>query len=246
MVNIIEKGIPTGVSIEDYGVRERTKRIKQVWNNKQGYILDLGCGYGVYTKLLSEMATFAVGLDVEFNFIKEAKKKNSSDDIEFVLASGEYLPFKNEVFDSVFLIETLEHVPHDGRVLREVYRVLKRDGEVIITVPNKYFPFETHSIKIYGRIIEPPIPLFSWLPNKIRKNYERARVYTTNGLTKLLEEIGFCIYSCTYIPPLLIGKSFFKPNGGGKLNTIRKFIGWVFSKTPLKKISMSILICAKR
>jgi hypothetical protein len=126
--------------------------------------------------------------------------------------------------------------------LKETHRVLT-DGEIIITTPNKYFPFETHSIKIGKRTIEPPIPLFSWLPRRVRKNYERARVYTTKELIKILDEVGFSS-TINYIPPLLEGKPF--PKKGRYLSVMRRLIEWLFSKAPVKYLSMSMLVVARK
>jgi SAM-dependent methyltransferase len=112
---MIDRGVLTGESIEEYGVMKRIERIKHIWKNDQGYILDVGCGYGAYTKLLAGNSILAVGLDIKWEFIKKARKENSGENIEFVLASGDFLPFKAETFDSVFLIETLEHILDDGK-----------------------------------------------------------------------------------------------------------------------------------
>lgn len=239
----IDRGVPTGETFEDYGVKKRVKRIKGVWKNNQGFILDLGCGYGAYTKVFAEDAILAVGLDVERNFLKRAKEKNSGDNIEFILASGDFLPFTDEAFNSVFLIETLEHVLDDEKVLREVHRVLCYNGEVIITVPNKLFPFETHSIRLGLKVIEPPIPFFSWFPNRIRRKHERARVYAPNSLAKSLMK-HFAIRQINYIPPLLEGPPF--PKDGYWLTVIRNMVEKLFSKTPFKYLSMSILVVAQK
>ena len=239
----IERGVPTGETLWDYGVVKRIEKIRQRWEGGRGVILDVGCGYEAYIKAFAKNAVLAVGLDVEREFIKRAKKRNSGSNIEFVLGSGEFLPFRDEVFDSAFLIETLEHVLDEAKVLNEVHRVLSCSGEVIITVPNKFFPFETHSIKLGLKIIEPPIPFFSWLPNRIRNKHERARIYTPSALVKSLTG-QFSLRQINYIPPLLEGRPFQKNRCW--LMAVRNLIEKLFSKVPFKYLSMSILVVAQK
>ncbi len=153
------------------------------------------------------------------------------------------MPFRDESFDSVFLIEVLEHVLDEVKVLNEAHRVLSCGGEAIITVPNKLFPFETHSIRLGLKVIEPPIPFFSWLPNRIRNKHERARVYAPSGLVKSLTR-QFSIRQIDYIPPLLEGRPFQK--NGCWLIAVRNLAEKVFSKIPFKWLSMSILVVAQK
>lgn len=55
-----------------------------------------------------------------------------------LIAEGEELPFKDGVFDAVLCTEVLEHLHSPGRLLREMGRVLKRDGDLVITTPNAW------------------------------------------------------------------------------------------------------------
>jgi len=56
----------------------------------------------------------------------------------FIIADGCNLPFKNEQFNTVCLAEVLEHVPEPLLLIKEAERVLKKNGLVLITVPDEY------------------------------------------------------------------------------------------------------------
>ncbi|RLI73496.1 hypothetical protein DRP04_15735 [Archaeoglobales archaeon] len=90
-------------------------------------VLDVGCG-NKRMKVYLPDNTFYIGLDI-------VKSKRPD-----VVAHGGYLPFKNESFDTVLLLEVLEHVECPLFVLKECVRVSKR--RVIISVPNPYALFE--------------------------------------------------------------------------------------------------------
>ena len=60
--------------------------------------------------------------------------------MELVCGSAENLPFKSNLFDVVTLFEVIEHIPPNQvhLVVREIFRVLKKGGKVILTTPNPY------------------------------------------------------------------------------------------------------------
>jgi ubiquinone/menaquinone biosynthesis C-methylase UbiE len=95
--------------------------------------------------------------------------------------SAEDLKFRENIFDTVLMIEVLEHIPDDMKALKEAYRVLKPGGKLIITAPNKLFPFETHGFRIGQRAYGTKglgFPVLPFLPEQLRRNIANARVYT--------------------------------------------------------------------
>jgi len=83
--------------------------------------LDLGCG----PRLLGSKA------NVDLCIYSNSKTSGS-----FVIASGEYLPFKDESFDAVTSIEVIEHVHNPTLLLVEIKRVLRKGGVLYMTTPN--------------------------------------------------------------------------------------------------------------
>lgn len=98
-------------------------------------LLDLGCASGYYTSYFSKNAIETFGVDPNPEFIKEAKEKYPK--INFKASKAEALPFKNNFFDAVLLLDVLEHVEDDKKTIDEVYRVLKPGGILILTTPHK-------------------------------------------------------------------------------------------------------------
>ena len=99
-------------------------------------ILDVGCAEGFVTSFLSQLSADVVGIDIEedIRFAKD-KVKNAS----FIRASITHLPFRDQVFEAITLLEVLEHL-QDQTIkegIKELDRVLKSGGILIISVPYK-------------------------------------------------------------------------------------------------------------
>jgi SAM-dependent methyltransferase len=181
-------------------------------------ILEIGCGKGVYLNLLSHYASYLVGIDINAAYLAEAGKKDSIAVLE--LMSAEDLKFKDACFDAVVIIEVLEHLPFDRKAISEISRVLKPGGILILTAPNKWFPFETHGIRI-GRIqmrfpFTAMFPFSPLYPLRLRNIMANARVYSYSQLKNLLIENGFLVNRISYLTPCL--DSF--QNRSGLLNKL--------------------------
>ncbi|NLN91853.1 MAG: class I SAM-dependent methyltransferase [Candidatus Hydrogenedens sp.] len=102
-------------------------------------ILDIGCGTGLYFEWLSPLAERIDALDSSQEMIAVARKFTIARTMNRVhLQSGEAeaLPFEDESFDGVIALDMLHHVEDADEVLREVRRVLKKDGFFLLLEPN--------------------------------------------------------------------------------------------------------------
>ncbi len=103
--------------------------------------LDVGCASGYMVseiaKSYPEAEYFAI--DVYDKAIDHAKRKYSN--IKFQEASADKLPFKDSAFDLVLCYETIEHVENPKECLREMKRVLKKDGTLILCMDSGSFLF---------------------------------------------------------------------------------------------------------
>ena len=162
-------------------------------------LLDIGCGNGASMFLLSKKMKYCVGIDInndnedEFN---RYKKEYNIENCEFRVL--DIVKNKSrEKFDRIISFEVIEHLTSESGV-KFYFDSLKDNGIMAVSVPNKWWPFETHGAKLpllpWNRI-----PFFSWLPRPIHEKYANARIYTKNRITKLLEKHGFEVLSLHYI-----------------------------------------------
>jgi SAM-dependent methyltransferase len=94
-------------------------------------VLDLSCGEGSTSKMLAEKGFSVVATEYVYPpFIGDHVRRVGGVDL------SEPLPFKDSSFDGVNLIEVIEHVEHQAQLIREIARVLKSDGVVVISTPN--------------------------------------------------------------------------------------------------------------
>ncbi len=158
-----------------------------------GRLLDAGCGNGAQTALFVQDFKQVIGVDVQVHPMAQ-----STVDAGWVAAAGEYLPFKSESMDAITSFEVLEHVNDPHEAVREFYRVLKPGGQAVISVPNKWWVFETHGAYLpllpWNRV-----PFFSWLPTPLHERWAKARIYTRRRLYNLLRDGGFSKVRIWYI-----------------------------------------------
>jgi SAM-dependent methyltransferase len=105
------------------------------------------------------------------------------------VASAEALPFLDGAFDVVFSHEVLEHLPDDRQAVVEAVRVLQRPGgHLVVFVPNRGYPFETHGIYWRGQYRFGNIPLVNYLPARWRNRFcPHVRAYTGRDVQRLVE-----------------------------------------------------------
>lgn len=106
---------------------------------KNKVVLDVACGEGYGTYYLSQFAAKIVGVDIDSDVIRNAKKKYERDNLTYVEGLAENLDFPTGYFDVVVSFETIEHLRKENqeRFLSEVKRVLKPNGVFIVSTPDK-------------------------------------------------------------------------------------------------------------
>jgi|GEM_PF-6302888 len=124
-------------SSENYGKTIHKKLLVKflgdVTNKK---ILEIGCGDGRYLKFLQERGAYVIGLDISDVALSLAKKRG-----QVIKADARNLPFKSNVFDAVFSFGVVEHFDETQKAINEHQRVTKKDGIIIISVPNIFSPY---------------------------------------------------------------------------------------------------------
>jgi len=141
-------------------------------------ILEVGANMGQYTTLFAERGFRMVGIDLSDKAV-EVGKKNASllnlKNIDYFQADTEDLSlFEDGTFDGAVSFSTLRYVPNLKKALKEIHRVTKKDGVVVLDFPNKYCPW------------------FTMLKNKFGvENHIYDHFFSVGELVPLFKETGF-------------------------------------------------------
>ena len=198
----------------------------------RGKLLVNGCGLGEYLTRLAHEAELAVGLDIEFPRLLEAKKKNE----HLVCAAGEHLPFRSGQFTAVLSNEVIEHVENDRAAIEESARSLKEGGSLILFCPNRGYPFETHGVYWHGKYHFGNKLFVNYLPRCLRNRLvPHVRVYTSRDLKKLFHGLPLKIERMATIFGAYDNIVEKLPLLGKMLRAVI----YVIEKTPLNRLGLS-------
>jgi len=116
---------------------------------KTDKILDIGCGTGRVTRLISKKAKKVIGIDFSNEMIEIAKEKSKDiKNIEYQKVDiTKKLPFKNNSFDKITAILVINHIKNANQLFKEIHRVLKKGGTLLIDDFNTEFkkPFKSRN-----------------------------------------------------------------------------------------------------
>ncbi len=137
--------------------------VKRVGDVKGKKILDVGFGSGGVSVAFARSGGVVSGVDVdqELKDVAERLAKESNLNIDFKIYNGVDLPFPADYFDFIVCSSVLEHVSFPEKVLNDMLRVLKPGGRMLLSLPNKYAPKETHTLAYF----------VSYMPRKIADQY---------------------------------------------------------------------------
>ena len=119
---------------------------KSFLNEPYKNILDIACGTGRFFKLYHGKI---YGIDISEDMLKEAKKRKGN--LILKKADGENIPYKNDFFDVSITSQFIKHTPFYQNVIKEMARVTKKGGAIIIDFPNRYsitYPITKIRIKL--------------------------------------------------------------------------------------------------
>jgi SAM-dependent methyltransferase len=100
---------------------------------ENGNLLDIGCGTGGFLRNMQTLGWNVFGVEPDVNAVERGRKFNNINIFEGTL---EKAAFPDETFDAITLIHVIEHLDDPTRTLREIYRILKKDGTFVIITPN--------------------------------------------------------------------------------------------------------------
>ncbi|MBS3175079.1 class I SAM-dependent methyltransferase [Candidatus Woesearchaeota archaeon] len=142
-------------------------------NGKGLKLLDIACGRGFLLKAASSKGFEISGIDISKEAIELAKLNVPNASLK--VGAAEKLPFKDNYFDVVFCLGSLEHFLDQEKAISEIKRVSKKDSRLFIMVPNKdfiLFKFTNHEGTHQSEIQE-----------TLRTNNEWVNLFRKNGLS---------------------------------------------------------------
>jgi 2-polyprenyl-3-methyl-5-hydroxy-6-metoxy-1,4-benzoquinol methylase len=123
-------------------------------------VLDVACGTGFGSKALAESGAEVVAIDIDEGAITYARENFAHEKVTYEVGDASDITHEDESFDLVVSFETIEHLPEALRAkyLRELGRVLRPDGKLILSTPNKpitspwsFKPSNKHHVKEFTR-----------------------------------------------------------------------------------------------
>lgn len=193
------------------------ERLRSMGHLQGDRMLDVGCGDGTFTIPLGEKFREIYGIDLQESNIEAFRcKLASGSKYKPLLQSATRIDFPDAHFDSIVTIETFEHIDDPAKAAEECWRVLKPGGELLITVPNRWFPCENHGGIVLGRHFG-RLPLITYIP-PIHNAVSDARVFTVRSLDRLFFRSGFERTAVGWLWPTF-------EHGG---NPMQRYIRWLF------------------
>lgn len=132
---------------------EQTAKIEAVMESismeKEGLVLDVGCGTGLLFEYVANKAEAIVGLDISRETLLQAKKRAKKfANVHLILADSDNIPVKKDVFNHVFALTLIQNTPNPLKTLNEIKQVSKQNAVIIVTGLTKKFP-----IKAFERLL---------------------------------------------------------------------------------------------
>lgn len=145
-------------------------------------ILDLGCGDGNTLHWLAPFAQTLLATD--YSLLRIGRAQQQGLDVDFALSNIYQLPIADGSIDIVFFNHVLEHLQDEVAALREVKRILRNDGVLILGIPNEGSWWWQHAYK------RDPASL---------ANSDHVHFFTAQSVTSLLTSLGFGIDSVKHL-----------------------------------------------
>jgi 2-polyprenyl-3-methyl-5-hydroxy-6-metoxy-1,4-benzoquinol methylase len=156
-----------------------------------GTVLEIGPGSGVYLPLLTAHFATVVVSDIEESFLRNTAHFNNGDmQVKCVLDDITRTNLPPESFDLVLCSEVIEHLQDPEAALRNIKLILKKNGLLILSTPNKYSTLEVCSKAAY---LPGVIEFVRFVYGESILNAEHISLITRNNLQNLLNTTGFII-----------------------------------------------------
>ena len=200
--NYYYKSHPFIVWVENLRLKAISKIIKShidINKNTNPMILEVGCGAGhVLEEIVNSIPEVVLtGLDPLQEWLDKAKKRLGNKSVKLINGLGENLPFEDKSMDCTICTEVLEHVLDPKAILKELSRVTKHNGLVVVSIPNEVLINRLKNLidafKIYEKLF----------PNIQKHNDWHIHCFDIESFKEIIPE-GLKIKSIYSIPFLLL------------------------------------------
>ncbi len=136
--------------------RVRKKIVLELFDKHEGKVLDVGCGPGIMVEDLKKVHCKFWGIDASWRMIEQCKKNFGSNPYtHFSVGNAENLPFPDNSFHAVICMGVIEFLEHDELAIKEMIRVLRNNGTLLCSMPNKKSPYNLWIKFVFNPIIRP-------------------------------------------------------------------------------------------
>lgn len=135
---------PVGTLVKKY---ETELLVEMLQPQQEEFILDVGCGSGIFTLDILGFGTKIIGLDISYPMLIEAEKKTAKHAFRGTVGNMISLPFADNIFDKAFSMTALEFVADAQLAIKELHRVVRPGGIVVLTTLNSLSPWAERRIK---------------------------------------------------------------------------------------------------
>lgn len=151
-------------------------------------VLDYGCGNGIFGITFKQRNNSLYGVDASSYALSDALKRGYDKTEQITDFCVDSLPFEDESFDFILCKDVLEHLLDPAQVLKECQRLLKKDGLLLVHVPN-HFPI----VDRFRFLFSSNLDTQNYFPDAKEWDFPHIRFYTYRGLNDFLESYGFKI-----------------------------------------------------
>jgi 2-polyprenyl-3-methyl-5-hydroxy-6-metoxy-1,4-benzoquinol methylase len=219
-------------------------------------LLEIGCSAGYLTRFFKDKTDRIVGFDINFPALQSAKERNREHSV--ICGSVEKLPFLDDSFDAIVMLEVIEHIDSDVAAVNEVRRVLKPGGTLILSTPNVgMFAFlDPYNVRKavqrkFSSFYNLAARLVRFESGQFTDNMERHRHYRLKELAHLLKKDftiravhrgGLLLYPLTAASISVAGRVW---NNQRVLKWLFRLLNWDFQRR-FGSLAYNLMILAER
>lgn len=165
--------------------RVRAGYVRKFFDTKKK-TLDIGCGEGIFYYELAKRGCHIIGIDYSKEALANMRKKLESVGIypKIINADAQMLPVKSNSFQQIICLDVIEHLRDANAAIKDMSRVLKKNGVLILSVPNELY------------LAKPILPIN--FKEHLRAIGHETAGFDYNELKDMLESNGFKIVRYNY------------------------------------------------